>query len=170
MTGDVQYSSCQELRKPITVMHDEPRSRSSPSSPNPRHHLTHKHTDSPLCTVHSNYNTASINMTKFRSLSVSGITSGLAGIVDRQPRHTWHIDNDDYTEPVEEVNSPDSGSVLSDDEVVYTILVILLLLIVQYPTTTRELIHIRYILATADLVNLQLYNNKMYKEITRGKV
>ncbi|XP_065914448.1 protein spire homolog 1-like isoform X3 [Dysidea avara] len=154
VTSDVRYSSCQELRESVSVVRYKPRSRSSPSSPNPRHHLTHKHTDSPLCTAQSSSNTASMNTTKFRSISVSGLTSGLASVVDRLPRHSWHID-DDYTDPIEEVTSPDSGSVLSDDE---------------YPSTTRELIHIRYILSTADLVNLQLYNIKMYKEIIRGKL
>ena len=172
ITSDVQYSSCQELHEPITVIHERPRSRSSPSSPNPRHHLTHKLTDSPLSSIQSSFSTASMNRTKFRSISVGGIASGLASVVDRQPHHSWHTDNDDYIDPIEEITSPDSGSVLSDDEVLYCTshINITIVVVIQYPTTTRELIHIRYILATADLVNLQLYNNKLYKEIIRGKV
>jgi len=59
-----------------------------------------------------------MNRTNFRSISVSGIACGLASEVDRQPRYSWDIDGDDYTDPVEEATSPDSGSVLSDDEVV----------------------------------------------------
>ena len=172
MSSDVRYSSCQELRDPLLQMvHTKPRSRSSPSSPNPRHHLTHRQMDNPLCSTQSSLNTNSMNSTKFRSISVNGITGGLARVPDRQTRYSWHYDNS-CTDPIEEVMSPDNGSVLSDDEVIWCTLVGILLVFYapQYLSSTKELIHIRYILSTADLVNLQLYNNKMYREIVRGKV